>query len=254
MIIIQFLLMLYVFIFGLLIGSFLNVVIYRVPNKISVAKGRSFCPKCHTPIKGYHNIPVFSFLFLKGKCAYCQEKITWRYPVIELVTGVFGLFTVSTYGFTLESLVVFGIGAILLCMTMIDMDTMTIPNGLVIALMIPGVLSVFAFPEVSLVSRGIGILVVSVPMILMSCVIPGAFGGGDIKLMGVAGFILGWESTLLGTFIGILAGGIYGMVLLQKKTKEKHMAFGPYLCLGIMVALFYGKPIIDGYLRFFGLN
>lgn len=244
---------LYVFVFGLIIGSFLNVVIYRLPQKLSVAKGRSFCPNCQTLIKGRHNIPVLSFLCLKGSCAYCHEKISWRYPIIELLTGVLAVFILSVYGFSLQSLVVFSIGGILICMTMIDHDTMTIPNGLVIGLMIPGILSVFVFPEVPLISRIIGIFAVSLPMILLSLLIADAFGGGDIKLMAVAGFILGWESTLVAMFIGILGAGLYGCFLLLRKDRKRHMAFGPYLCLGIMIALIYGQEIIEGYLRFFSL-
>lgn len=250
---IQFILYLYVFVVGIVIGSFLNVVIYRVPLAISVAKGRSFCPNCQAPIKGYHNIPVFSYLWLRGKCADCGQPISIRYPLVELFTGLLALLILAVYGFSFQWLVVFSAGAILICITMIDFDTMIIPNGLVLALMAPALVSFFFFPEVGILSRVIGIFAISLPMLILVLFIPDAFGGGDIKLMAVAGFMLGWEHTLLAAFIGLLLGGAVAVVLLAKKTPDKHMPFGPYLCIGIMTALLFGDIIIKWYLNLFGL-
>jgi leader peptidase (prepilin peptidase)/N-methyltransferase len=244
---------LFVFVVGIVIGSFLNVVIYRVPKKISIAKGRSYCPKCKHKIKGYHNIPLISFIYLKGRCRYCDKKISSRYPLIELFTGLLGVALVVVFGFSIQALLYFIVGAILLCITMIDFDTMTIPNGLVIALIIPSVLSIFLIPEIGILSRIIGSLCISVPMLGLTFFIPGAFGGGDIKLMAVIGILLGWQNTLLATFIGILIGGVVGTIILLKKTQQKHMAFGPYLCIGIMTAILFGDIIIKYYLQFFGL-
>lgn len=250
---IQFILYLYIFVVGIVIGSFLNVVIYRVPKEISVAKGRSFCPHCQAPIKGYHNVPLFSYLWLRGKCADCGAPISLRYPLVELFTGLLAILIFAVYGFSFAWLVVFLAGAILICITMIDFDTMTIPNGLVLALMAPALLSFFLFPEVGILSRVIGIFVISLPMLILTLFIPEAFGGGDIKLMAVAGFMLGWGDTLLAAFIGIVLGGAVAVYLLLKKTTDKHMAFGPYLCIGIMTALLFGDIIIYWYLNLFGL-
>ena len=250
---IQFVFYLYIFVIGMVIGSFLNVVIYRVPLAISVAKGRSFCPHCYAQIKGYHNIPVFSYLWLRGKCADCGEPISIRYPLVELFTGLMALLIFAVFGFSFQWLVVFSAAAILICITMIDFDTMTIPNGLVLALMAPALLSFFFFPEVGILSRVIGIFVISLPMLILVLFIPDAFGGGDIKLMSVAWFMLGWDHTLLAAFIGLLLGGAVAVVLLAKKTPDKHMPFGPYLCIGIMTALLFGDIIIQWYLNLFGL-
>lgn len=250
---INFILYLYIFVIGIVVGSFLNVVIYRVPKELSFTKGRSFCPHCNTQIKGYHNVPVFSYLWLRGKCADCGERIAIRYPLVELLTGLMAILILAIYGVSFQWLVVFSAGAILICITMIDFDTMTIPNGLVIALMAPALLSFFFFPEVGILSRFIGIFVVSLPMLILVLFIPDAFGGGDIKLMAVAGFMLGWGNTLLATFIGLLLGGAVAVRLLAKKTKDKHMAFGPYLCIGIMTALLFGDIIIGWYFSLFGL-
>ena len=243
----------FVFVFGTVIGSFLNVVIYRVPYKISVAKGRSYCPHCKSPIKGSNNIPIFSYLRLRGKCAYCGGKISLRYPLVELSTGILAVLIYFVYGFTIQWAVVFMAGAILIAITVIDFDTMTIPNGLVIALMVPAFLCFFAFPDVGILSRVIGIFAVSLPMLLLTLFITDAFGGGDIKLMAVAGFMLGWPNTLLATFIGLVLGGIVAVIILARKTKEKHMAFGPYLCIGIMTAMIFGDIIIQWYISIFGL-
>lgn len=250
---INFILYLYIFVVGIVIGSFLNVVIYRVPKEISFAKGRSFCPHCQAQIKGYHNVPVFSYLWLRGKCADCGEPISIRYPLVELFTGLMAILIFAVYGLSFQWLVVFSAGAILICITMIDFDTMTIPNGLVIALMAPALLSFFFFPQIGLLSRVIGMGVISLPMLVLAFFIADAFGGGDIKLMGVAGFLLGWENTLLAAFIGLILGGAVAVMLLARKTKDKHMAFGPYLCIGIMTALLFGDIIIQWYFNLFGL-
>ncbi len=245
---------LYLFVIGCVIGSFLNVIIYRIPKDLSFAKGRSFCPHCQTQIKGIHNVPLFSYLWLRGKCAYCGEKIALRYPVVELFAGVMAVFIFAIYGLSLQWLAVFAAGAILICITMIDFDTMTIPNGLVIALMIPALLCFFVFPQLGILSRVIGIFVISLPMLILTVFIGEAFGGGDIKLMAVAGFMLGWGNAVLAAFIGLMLGGMVAVCLLVRKTADKHMAFGPYLCIGIMTSLVFGDIIIRWYLRLFGLQ
>lgn len=250
---IQFILYLYSFIIGIVIGSFLNVVIYRVPKELSFAKGRSFCPHCQAQIKGYHNVPVFSYLWLRGKCADCRQPIAIRYPLVELFTGIMAILIFAVYGFSFQWLVVFSAAAILIAITMIDFDTMIIPNGLVIALMAPALLSFFFFPQLGILSRVIGIFAISLPMLILVLFIPDAFGGGDIKLMAVAGFMLGWGNTLLASFIGLLLGGAVAVMLLARKTTDKHMAFGPYLCIGIMTALLFGDIIIGWYFNLFGL-
>ena len=245
---------LYLFVIGCVIGSFLNVIIYRVPKDLSFAKGRSFCPHCQTQIKGIHNVPLFSYLWLRGKCAYCGEKIAIRYPLVELFSGVMAVLFFWIYGLSFQWVAVFAAGAILICITMIDFDTMTIPNGLVIALMIPALLCFFVFPQVGILSRVIGIFVISLPMLILTLFIGDAFGGGDIKLMAVAGFMLGWGNAVLAAFIGLMLGGIVAVCLLVQKTADKHMAFGPYLCIGIMTSLVFGDIIIRWYLRLFGLQ
>lgn len=244
---------LYALILGLVVGSFLNVIIYRLPLGISIAKGRSFCPNCQTQISWRQNIPILSYLLLRGKCKNCGVPIAIRYPLVEALTGLLSMISFYVFGPSLQYLTAFVVMAILVAITFIDFDTLTIPNELVIALALPAVLSFFVFPEPNLFDRAIGIVAVSIPMLFLTMIIPDAFGGGDIKLMAVAGFLLGWVNTLLATFIALIAGGTVAMVYILRKSKDKHMAFGPYLCLGIFAAMHFGNAIINWYLNFYGL-
>lgn len=244
----------YMFVIGSCIASFINVVIYRVPLGINIAKGRSFCPKCHKTLKPYDMIPVLSWFILGGKCRFCKEPISKRYPIIEFIGGVLGVLCFYHYGIDGMTLISFSLSMVLLAITMIDLDTMTIPNSLVICCVVIAILSIM-FHNISMVDRVIGFFIISVPMYVMNLIIPDCFGGGDIKLIAVCGFMLGWQMTLLAMFIAILVGGIYAcyLVISKKAKKGAHMAFGPYICLGITLALFYGPQIVNAYLSLFGL-
>ena len=245
----------YSFLIGIVIASFLNVVIYRLPLGISVAKGRSYCPSCNHTLTWYDLFPIFSYLFLKGKCRYCKAKIPMRDTVLELIGGLIGILCFHVYQFSWDTLIVFSIIMILLTISMIDIDTMTIPNGLVIALGIPVVIWSLLHGEVSYLERILGFFIISGPMYIMIKLIPDCFGGGDVKLIAVGGFFLGWKSALLAGFISIVIGGIYASYLMIRKNvkKEAHIAFGPYLALGIVISLLYGNILIQAYLSLFQL-
>lgn len=252
---IKLLIYIYLFVLGSCIASFINVLIYRIPRKLDFVSGRSFCPSCQNTLKPYDMIPVVSWLFLKGKCRFCKEPISPRYPVIELSGGLLAILCFYRFGFDWMTIVSFGLSMILLTITMIDFDTMIIPNGLVIALIIPAIACFVLNPEIEINNRIIGMVSVSGFMLVMTLAIPDCFGGGDMKLMFVCGFMLGWVNTLLAGFISLLIGGVYACYLIiRKKAKEQvHMAFGPYLCLGVFIALLYGSEIVRGYLSFFNL-
>lgn len=243
----------YAFIVGTCVASFMNVVIYRVPKQISVAKGRSFCPSCHHTLNGFDMIPIFGWFLVKGKCRYCKEPISVRYPIIEGIGGILGLLCYFQYENHWMTLISFALSMVLLAITMIDFDTMTIPNGLVIAVFVIGIFSFIAMPEITFVSRMIGMLCISVPMFLLTVIIPDSFGGGDIKLVFAAGFLLGWQNMLLAFFIAILiAGGYASYLLLSKKSKKgAHIAFGPYLCIGIFISLLQGSALLAWYISLF---
>lgn len=245
----------YMFILGSCIASFINVLIYRIPQKLDFVSGRSFCPSCHNTLKAYDMVPILSWIVLKGKCRFCKKPISPRYPLIELCGGLLAVLCFYRYGFDWMTIVSFALSMILLTIAMIDFDTMTIPNGLVVALIVPALICAILNSEIDIVNRIIGMVCISGFMLIMTLAIPDCFGGGDMKLMFVCGFMLGWINTLLAGFIGLLFGGGYASYLMiTKKAKEQtHMAFGPYLCLGIFIALLYGNEIIRLYLSFFNL-
>lgn len=245
----------YVFVIATVIGSFLNVVIWRLPQDVSFVKGRSYCPHCHTTLKPYDMIPICSWILLKGKCRFCKQPISIRYPLIELVSGLLAILCFHHYMFTWDTILVFGILLILLAITMIDFATMTIPNGLIISLVFPIIIVYMLHPEITFLERILGFFIISLPMYGLTVLIPDCFGGGDIKLIAVCGFLLGWKMTLLAMFLAILTGGIYAcyLVISKKAKKGAHMAFGPYICLGVSIALFYGPEIVNAYLSLFGL-
>lgn len=260
------------FYMGAAVFSFVGVVVYRLPRGMNYISGRSICPGCNNQLKWYHNIPIFSYLFLRGKCGYCKKPIGCSHLVLELVGGALSLFTFCFHtglypGAGPESLLnladktlwqyllVFSLLAALTAVLLLDIKTMEIPDGLSIFIALLGLASVFVFPQISLLDRGIGLLSVSLPLFLIALAIDGAFGGGDIKLMAAAGIFLGWKLNLFALFIALILGGARAAYLMvsHKKTGKEHMAFGPYLCIGIALAWFAGDKIIAWYLSFFGL-
>lgn len=243
------------FFIGASIFSFLNVVIYRVPRKQNFVTGRSMCPVCGKTLLGLDMVPVLNWFFLKGKCRFCKGKISVRYPLVEAFGGFCMLLSVMVLGFNIKAVLVFAFLCMLVVVSLVDLDTMEIPNGFVIWAAILGVISIFVFPEIDFMSRIIGIFSVSVPLLVLSLLISGAFGGGDIKLMAACGIFLGWKLNLLSLFFGILTGGIYGIYLLttRKKGRKEHFAFGPFLCIGMMVSVFWGDNLLNWYLGLFGL-
>lgn len=253
---IYFLLYFFLFLFGSCIGSFLNVMIYRIPREIPFWKGRSFCTTCGKTIKPYDLIPVISYLFLRGRCRNCKMKISQRYPLVECITGLIALLIFWRFDLTILYPAYFAVSAILVAIAFIDYDTMTIPNGLLIALIIPVGVTVFLSKQPELIPRVIGLFAISLPMFLLTLIIPDCFGGGDIKLIAVCGFLLGWQNILLATFIALLLGGTHGVLLIlkNKENRKKHFAFGQYISLGVFIAMLYGTTLINGYLEIFHLN
>lgn len=244
----------YMFVVGACIASFVNVVIYRLPLEISVAKGRSFCPSCQHQLGVLDLIPIVSYICLGGKCRYCKTKIPIRDTLLEVLGGLLGMLCFYRYGIDLMTLISFAFAMVLVAISMIDLDTMTIPNSLIIACFVICVIS-YPFIDVSIIDRIIGFFAVSLPLYLLNLVIPDCFGGGDIKLLAVCGLMLGWVDLLVGMFIAIVIAGLYaGYLMLSKKVSRKdHIAFGPYICFGMFVALLYGNELLNWYLHLFGL-
>ena len=191
--------------------------------------------RCGAALDAADLTPVFSWLVLRGRCRHCGAHIPVRYLLVEVLGGVLAL----------------AVCGVLLGVALIDAETQIIPDRLNLALAVLGVLCLLLAPA-AWPGRLIGALCVSVPMFLLCLLIPGAFGGGDIKLMAAAGLFLGWQQTLLAMFFGILGGGFYGMYLLaaKKADKKDHFAFGPFLCVGIVLAILFGDPVLEWYFQF----
>ena len=240
---------------GACIASFANVVGLRLARGESFTTGRSRCPDCGITLRWYELIPVLSWLIQKGLCRSCEMQISPRYLLAELAGAAALALSFVKYGFSWSMLIAFGITVILLLIGLIDLSTMEIPDVLVLALLPFAIGAIWAQPEITLISRAIGMLTISLPMFLLAVIIKGAFGGGDMKLMAVIGVLLGWQNTLLAFFIAVLIAGTVALVLLIRKKAKKgsKMAFGPYLCFGVMTAFIYGREILTWYLGLYGL-
>ena len=245
-----------IFCFGACVFSFLNVVAYRVPKGMFFVKGRSICPSCGHVLKGRDLVPVLSYLFLRGKCRYCGDKIGGRDTLTEIFGGAAAVFCAVHYGYDggsyVKAILIFCFTGILMVVTLMDIDTMEIADGCSIAIVVLAVAGMVLMRDITIVQRLIGMVCVSVPMLLLAVAIPGAFGGGDIKLMAAAGLFLGWRTILISMVFGILFGGGYGIYLLtsKKKGRKDQFAFGPFLCAGMIAGLLWGNQVIAWY---FGL-
>jgi leader peptidase (prepilin peptidase)/N-methyltransferase len=239
------------FLFGCIIGSFLNVCIYRIPHHESIVVGSSHCPTCSTPIKPYDLIPILSFVMLGGKCRTCKAKISYRYPLVELLTGCLFLGVFLIYGYTLTTLIGFVFSAVLVIIALIDMDTMEIPDVFHFIILGLAIISILIIKG-NLLDHLIGGLIISLPFFLIAYLTQG-LGGGDIKLVAVSGLLLGIQPVVVGSLIGIILGGIFASFLLiaKKKGAKAMMPFGPFLCIGLYIAFLFGTSIFQWYFSLF---
>lgn len=242
----------FILLYGLIIGSFLNVCIYRIPIGKSVAQGRSYCPHCDALIPWYLNIPLFSYLFLRGHCLNCKAPISPVYPIVETLNGIVYLLIWYTYGLTLQSFFAAILLSVLVVVAFIDIQQKIIPNSLVLVLLVLGVLHAvyqsvcFGIDWYYWV---IGFFAASVPLFLLMLIYPDGMGGGDVKLMAAAGVFLG-PKILLALFTGAIYGGIFAIFLLafRKGTMKSEIPFGPFLSLGIFTTVIFGGNILSWYL------
>ncbi len=249
-------------IFGLIVGSFLNVCIYRLPREISIVSPPSACPVCNTAIKPWDNIPLISYLLLMGKCRNCGEKISIRYPIVELLNGLLYFLVVYFFGFGWQLIPLFAFVSAMIVITFIDIDFQIIPDVITIPGIAVGVISstlfisdpLFNLHESDmlngLINSIIGALVGGGLYFLIAVVSKGGMGGGDIKMMAMVGAFIGWKGVLLVTFIGSLTGSLVGIILMvfKGKNRKTKVPFGPFLALGSLITLFLGGKIITWYL------
>lgn len=240
-----------VLLFGLIVGSFLNVCIYRIPRNLSVVKPMSFCPNCSERIKPWHNLPILSYFMLKGRCAYCGVKISIRYPIVEALNGALWSLAYLKFGLSLElPFVLFFISALIVA-SFIDIDFQIIPDSISLSLIVLGLLlSLLPHDSPStnrsLIDSIVGVLVGGGILYIIAVVSRGGMGGGDIKLNAGVGAYLGWKSSLLTLFIGSFFGAIIGIIVLVRTGKRK-IPFGPFLSIGALICLFWGNELIRLY-------
>lgn len=245
----------YIFIFflGMIIGSFLNVCIYRIPRGESIVFPPSHCPHCQTRLKPWELVPVISWLWLRGRCHYCGEPVSWRYPAVELLTGLIFLLLFARQGLTWSLLGQLVLASFLLVLTMIDLEHCLLPDKLTISGLVVG----FAFsaltPGVGWRSALVGLLAAGGSLLLLAVVSRGGMGGGDIKLAAMIGAWLGWPQVILAVFLAFVVGGLAGILLLVTKIKSRKdlIPFGPFLAVGTFIAMLWGQGVVRWYLSLF---
>lgn len=232
------------FILGLIIGSFLNVCIYRIPHNISIIKGRSFCPICKNKIKFYDNIPIISYILLKGKCRYCGAPISIQYPVVELIIGIFSLALFIKYSLSYKYIFYFIFVSSLTVLSVIDISHQIIPDVITIPGMILGILY-SVLDELGLFRAILGLLLGGGLLLLISLLYSSVrgregMGGGDIKLMGMIGAWLGprciFPVIMIASVLGIVIGSFF--LMMGKEGLKKPIPFGPFLSFGALLYLF----------------
>ena len=247
---------LFVFAIGSCVGSFLNVCIYRMPRDKSIVKPRSFCPSCRKQIYWYDNIPFVSYLWLRGRCRFCQKKISFRYFLVEALTGSLFVFLYHRLGLGPSFWIYSAFFASLLVATFIDFEHQIIPDTISVGGLGVGVLLSFIFPSIHSVPTRVGSLLSSVLGVLvggMSIYLIGllgnflfkkeSMGGGDVKLLAMVGAFLGWEKALLAFFIAPLFGSIVGITLKLTRGAEI-IPYGPFLSLASFIAFLWEKEIL----------
>jgi len=243
----------FAFIFGAAIGSFLNVCIYRIPAETSIVKPSSRCPSCGHPIRFYDNIPILSFLILRARCRDCGAKISWRYPLIELITGLMALLLFGKFGLSLVFLTFFIFTAVLIVIAFIDLDHQIIPD----ILSLPGI-PVFFLAAVFIVKLPwlealIGLLIGGGVLLAIAFVYElitkrEGMDGGDIKLLAMIGGFLGWKSLIFVLLFSSLAGAVVGIaaMIIHKQDTKYAIPFGPFLSAAAVAWIFWG----DAFMRF----
>ncbi|ALX48357.1 prepilin peptidase [Lentibacillus amyloliquefaciens] len=241
------------FLLGMIFGSFFNVVGLRAPQKRSFASDRSICPHCKNQLSWYELIPILSYLFQLGKCRHCRSAISIMYPVIELITGLLFAFSYIKLGFQVELVTALLLMSLLVIIFVTDMKYMLIPNN-VLLFFLP--LLIFTRiinpldPWWSSITGALSGMVIIAIIILAS---RGGMGGGDMKLFGILGIVLGFDKTLLTLFLSCVLGAVVGLVLLLTKVIDRKQAvpFGPYIVTAAVVAYFYGESLLGWYFNHF---
>jgi leader peptidase (prepilin peptidase)/N-methyltransferase len=244
---------------GLVVGSFLNVCIWRIPRNQSIVRPASRCPSCGKPLRPWHNIPLVSYLFLRGRCASCGAPISPRYPLVEALNAALYVGVLYRFGWGWHLPVYLAFVSSLIVITFIDLDFQIIPDGITLSWIPLALLAgAFLLPDPFMPGRllgwkmslegaaaGLGLFY------LVAVLSRGGMGGGDVKMMGMVGALLGWKGVLLTTFVGSVSGSVVGVyvVLARGGGRKTKVPFGPFLALGALVSLLVGREIVRWYLH-----
>ncbi len=240
---------LYVLILGLLIGSFLNVCIFRVPNKESIVFPPSHCFKCSTRLKPVDLIPVLSYLYYKGRCRYCSQPISIQYPLIEAANAVLYLILYLNFGLSILFIKYSILTSLLLVILTVDLKTMEIPDTFILFGFINGIIFLF-FDKSLLWTNAILGMLLGFGVFFSLALIPGAMGGGDIKLMAMLGLCIGWKSILMVTILAFFIGAAFAVpvLLARKKGMKSQIPFGPFIAIAFFITVNWGNRLLTWYM------
>ena len=250
----------YIFVIGMIFGSFFNVCIFRIPEKQSVSNPPSHCPNCNTRLKARDLVPVFSYLLAGRKCRYCKKEISIRYALVELLTGLLFLLVYNKHSMDIQTIQYLVLTSLLIIITFIDMDHYIIPDGLLILGSVFVVIFNFVFKVITIRESLLGALVcgggVLVIVYLIEFIVKKeVMGGGDIKLFAMLGLFLGVKNSLLVALISVYVGAIFGIIsVVYSKMKNKEfnsmIPYGPFISMATLIVILYGQDIMNWYINF----
>lgn len=240
-----------VLLYGIVIGSFINVCIYRIPKHENIVKIRSHCMSCGYQLKWQDLIPLFSYIRLGGKCRQCKAKLSVQYPLIEALNGVLYVVIVYVNGVSVETLLYCLLASALLTIGIIDFRTYEIPFGINLFILALGLIHT-CLDYHNWMEYAIGFLAVSVFLYLLYLLSKGrAIGGGDIKLMAVCGLMLGWKQIILAFILGCILGSVIHLIRMKRSGEGHVLAMGPYLAMGVFLAMLWGEYFLQWYLNLY---
>ena len=237
-----------VFLYGIVIGSFLNVLIYRIPKEENIVTTRSHCMSCGYQLKWFDLVPLFSYLALGGKCRKCKTKLSVQYPLIEGLNGVLYLVVFAKYGLSVDSLLYCLLFSTLLALSVIDFRTYEIPEGFNYFILALGLIHTLMNLD-NWLEYVIGLVTVSGVLAIIYYVSGGtAIGGGDVKLMAATGLLLGWKINLFAFVTGCILGSVIHIIRMKVSKEDHVLAMGPYLALGTAIAVLWGSEFVTWYI------
>jgi len=246
-----------IFVLGLIVGSFSNVCIYRIPRNESIVYPASHCPKCRSNISPKDNIPLLSYILLKGRCRNCKNKISIQYPTVEFLTGLIYLIIYLTYGLSVQTLIYIILSSALIIIAFVDLNEQVILGVLSLPGIVIGLILSFFVPYISFINSALGIIIGGGIILIIRLAGSLIFkkesmGLGDIELTAMIGAFLGWRYIIISMFLGFFLGALAGIILIFSKIKSREdvIPFGPFIVMGSFITLLWGEKIFLWYMGF----